>query len=117
MRMRKIGAKLMVVATLGALGTVLPATAASASSWHNCPVDRVCAYLLRNGGGTVTVIPQVQPGNCARIGTGFLSVWNRTTFTQRVWVSTQCTGDSWPLYANQRIGDFVFRNYSIGDWP
>ena len=71
------------------------------ADYADCPRNRICVYASTNGGGLPgwTHFGRTSPGSCtlAVVPTllglrGYVSAYNRTGVSQRLWTNTNCTG-------------------------
>ncbi|MFI9756432.1 hypothetical protein ACIHFB_00670 [Streptomyces sp. NPDC051963] len=95
--------------TPGSTGRVMVATTDDGpigpADFSNCPRGLICVYASTNGGelpGWKSFV-LTRPGNCTFAGIptlvgirGYLSAYNRTGLTQKLWLGTNCTGGEGP---------------------
>ncbi|MEW9550639.1 peptidase inhibitor family I36 protein [Nonomuraea sp. NPDC050783] len=119
MRMRRIGAMLMLTTAL-ALPAVAPSAAqaetAGRQDLNDCPGGYMCVWTGPNFDGLMYRVLRVQPGDCKAIIPGYRSAYNRTSWPQKLSARSNCTGgielgpgESYALGSPTR--------YSIGAWP
>ena len=94
-----------------------------AAAYSDCPAGRICVYAATNGGGFPgwTHFGRTRPGSCtfAIIPTlaglrGYLSAYNRTGYSQKLWTNTDCTGSPTTIGSEGIIGNLGSAHGSIG---
>ena len=129
-------AAVVVVALLASLGPASPVSAAGRGtapavggvviaprSYGDCPVGMICVYVATNGdagAGAKAFLP-TSAGSCTWAGItnllgihGYLSVYNRTSFTQKLWHNNNCTDSPRLLGSGSLIDNLGSAYWSIG---
>ena len=81
---KRIRSTLALAVVLGLSGAVSSATAVNANATarrgpDGCAPGYMCTWSKANFGGQITILPDIEPGNCFFIPAGYLSAANRTT--------------------------------------
>ncbi|WP_396426873.1 peptidase inhibitor family I36 protein [Amycolatopsis sp. EV170708-02-1] len=91
--------------------------------YASCPVGRICVYAAPNGGGVPgwKHFGRTMPGSCtlAVIPTlvglrGYLSAYNRTGTSQKLWTNRNCTGTATGLGNESIVNNLGSAHWSIG---
>jgi hypothetical protein len=118
---KRIQSTLALAVVLGLSGAVSSTTAVNANATtqrgpDGCAPGYMCTWPKANFGGQITILPDIEPGNCFFNPVGYLSAANRTTVNQRLAPSGDCVGGQ-RLGPNTYIRDLGSRHFSVGGYP
>jgi len=101
----------MVAATAIAVLGISGLSAQTASADPPCYAGEVCAYYQ---GSLVSKFSPVSSGNCRYISHTFDRLWNRSSFHQRAWSGTNCSGRNQLVAPHESAGINYF--WSVGGY-